>query len=362
MKEKFVKILFILVACFMFILPVYAEEGETPSGGNTEEETTTTTTTTTKAITTKTTTTKKSTTTTKAKSSNAYLERILVNGEAIDDFDKTIKKYNVKVSYETTKATIRAVAEDDNAIVKVEGKNKLEVGENEFTISVTSEDQTTNNYKVIVERKEKNKAASTKLKNIKVVGYKLDFDKVSTTFHLKIDKEDTELDIVATPVDEDAEVKIEGNEDLETGSTIKIIVTSSDGEKATYKIIIDKSESNPMPFIIIGIILLIVIAVAIFIFIQNKKQDKEDKIKEKREENEKKRLRKEAGDEEDNDDFDELAEDNDEMEKTRQMPIIDNDEEEKTRMFSFEKDDFEPETEEELEKTKVIKFSYDEDE
>ena len=143
----------------MFVGPVLAEEGETPGGSGEEEppvtEPATTTTTTTRT----TTTTKKATTTAKAKSNNAYLERILVNGEAIENFDKTTKRYTVKVDYDTTKATIRGVAEDDNATVKVEGKNKLEVGENEFTISVTSEDQTTNNYKVIVVRKEKNKTA-----------------------------------------------------------------------------------------------------------------------------------------------------------------------------------------------------------
>ena len=314
-----------------------------------------------KAATTTTATTTKKTTTattiTAKKSNNANLEKILVNGKAIDDFDKDTKIYNVKVDYDVKKATVKAVAEDENATVKVEGESKLEVGENEFTISVTSEDNTTKNYKVIITREEEEKINSSKLKNIKVDGYKLDFDKKSKTFYLKIDSDDTELDIIATPEDKEATVKIDGNEDLEDGSIIKITVTSSDEEsKTVYKIIIEKKDTNPVPFIIIGIIVLVLVGVGIFIFIQNKKKEKEDKKKIKRN---KKRFSEDSDDDFDElkNDNDELDDDNDENEETRKMPIIDNDEDEKTRMLSYKTD----EDITDLEKTKVMKFSYDED-
>ena len=315
----------------------------------------------TKTINVKTATTTTNTTTTKTttatKSSNTNLEKILINGKTIDNFDKDTKSYNVKVDYDVKKATVKAVAEDDNATVKVEGDSKLVVGDNEFTISVTSEDNTTKNYKVIITREDEEKSNSTKLKNIKVDGYKLDFDKKSKTFYLKIDSEDTELDIIVTPADKDATVKIDGNEDLEDGSIIKIIVTSADEEnKSVYKIIIEKKDTNPVPFIIVGIIVLILVGVGIFIFLQNKKKEKEEKKKIKRN---KKRFSEYADDDYDElkNDNDDLDDDNDENEETRKMPIIDNDEQEKTRMFSYEKyDDFD-----DLEKTKVMKFSYDED-
>ena len=284
-------------------------------------EKTTTTTTTTKKTTT--------TTTTKGKSSNANLSKILVNGEEVENFDKDTKKYTVTVDNDVTKANIKAVSEDDNATVKVDGPNKLEIGENEFTISVTSEDQTTKNYKVIVKRSEKEATNSTKIKKIKIDGYKLDFDKNSKTFYLNIKKEDTELDITVTPVDENAKVKITGNEDLEDGSIIKIIVTTQNGDKATYRLIIEKKETNPVPFIVIGIIVLIIIGVAIFMFIQNRKEKKE------------KKEIKDATKNKKNDEYEESyenEEDNDEEEQTKELPVIDNDEEDKTRMFSYEED------------------------
>ncbi|MGN1269002.1 MAG: cadherin-like beta sandwich domain-containing protein, partial [Candidatus Aphodocola sp.] len=291
------------------------------------------------------------TTTTKAKSDNNYLSSISVNEEELSDFSKTTTKYYVEVDNDTKKISIDATAEDELASVDIDGPKSLSVGDNEYTISVTSESNTTKIYKVIVTRAEKEESSSTDVKNIKVKGYNLNFDKNSKTFYLSIDKEDTELDITVTLKDKNADYEIEGNEDLKDGSEIKIKVTAEDGTTDTYRIIIEKKETNMMPVIIGIIILLIIIIIVIVMVVINKKKKKnssskstKNEVKDKDDNEKTKEMPTIDSEEEKSDDHDETYE---------QIPI-DNDEEEKTRMLSFAE-------EERLEKTKVINSDLDND-
>lgn len=301
------------------------------------------------------TTTKKTTTTTattKAKSDNNYLESITVNGEQIESFDKTKTKYFVEVENKVKKATVKATSEDDNATVTIDGPKVLEVGDNEYTISVKSESNTTKFYKVIVTRKDEEESSNTDIKSIKIRGYHLNFDKNSKTFYLNIKKEDTELDITVNTKDKKANYDIEGNENLEDGSVVKIVVTAQNGDTDTYRIIIQKESTNIIPYII-GIVILIIIIVIIVVVMKNKKKKDNDKDdnKDKKANNNKEVISKTN---KNNEDF--------ENEKTIEMPPIsepkekdnkesyeeeydddlddemvhiDNDEEEETRILSY---------------------------
>ncbi len=312
--------------------------------------------------TTTTTTTKKSTTTTTKKSDNNYLSKILIDGEMLEDFDKDTTKYTLSVDYDTKKVSVKAVAEDENAKVEIENPSKLEVGDNTITISVLAADGSTKYYKITVNRKDKEESSNAKLKSIKIDGYKLDFDANSKTFYLKINNEDSELDISAKPADSKATVKITGNENLEDGSIIKILVTATDGTKSTYRIIIEKKESSPLPLIIGLIIGCVVLGIVIFVVIQNKNNKKKNNKKKHNNSNSHKKKVAKANkekegndDEEEYDDYDDYDEDDDydeeddddETEKTIRMKLVDNDEDEKTRMLSYEEA-------KELEKTKVV--------
>ena len=300
-------------------------------------------------------TTKKTTTTTattKAKSDNNYLESIAVNGEQIESFDKTKTKYFVEVENKVKKATVKATSEDDNATVTIDGPKVLEVGDNEYTISVKSESNTTKFYKVIVTRKDEEESSNTDIKSIKIRGYHLNFDKNSKTFYLNIKKEDTELDITVNTKDKKANYDIEGNENLEDGSVVKIIVTAQNGDTDTYRIIIQKESTNIIPYIT-GIVILIIIIVIIVVVMKNKKKKDNDKDdnKDKKANNNKEVISKTN---KNNEDF--------ENEKTIKMPPIsepkekdnkesyeeeydddlddemvhiDNDEEEETRILSY---------------------------
>lgn len=211
------------------------------------------------------------TTTTKKKSSNNFLKTITINGEALDVFAKDKTKYYLNVTNDVTKITIDAKAEEESANVEINGSKNLEVGDNEYTIGVTAEDNSTKFYKIIVTRGEGAKSSNTDIKSIKIKGYKLSFDKSSKTFYLNVSKEDTELDITVNTSDKNASYEIKDNENLKDGSEIKIIVTAEDGKTDTYRIIIQKISKSIMPIIIIASAVLVIILIIILIIITKKK-------------------------------------------------------------------------------------------
>lgn len=301
----------------------------------------------------KTTTTKTTTTTTKAKSDNNYLESITVNGEEIESFDKTKTKYFVEVENNVKKATVKATCEDDSATVTIDGPKVLEVGDNEYTISVKSESDTTKFYKVIITRKDEEESSNTDIKSIKIRGYHLNFDKNSKTFYLNIKKEDTELDITVNTKDKKANYDIEGNENLEDGSVVKIVVTAQNGDTDTYRIIIQKESTNIIPYVI-GATILIIITVIIVIVMKNKKKKDNDKDdnKDKKSDGKKKPINKEN---KNNEAY--------ENEKTIEMPPI-NKPEEKDNKESYEEeydDDFDDEMvhidNDEEEETRILSYA-----
>ena len=226
---------------------------------------------------------KTTTTTTKARSSNNYLKYIKINGNLIDDFDKETFKYNVDVTNDVEKVNIEAEPEDNTAVISLNGPKELEVGDNEFTIKVVSEDETIRFYKIIVTKKDKI-SSNTKLKNLEVTGYDIKFDGKSKTYYLKIKAKEDKLNIIVEAEDEKASVKIEGNENLKDGSSIKIIVSAESNETDTYRIIVNKDELNTSKkksniLLIIGILIAIaaIIVAVCFLVIKKKKNKKNDK-------------------------------------------------------------------------------------
>lgn len=283
------------------------------------------------------------TTTTKSLSSNNYLSTITVDGEEIKNFSKNTSKYFVKVENDVSTISIEAEAEDEKAKVEIDGPDTLKIGDNEYTISVTSENDTTKFYKVIVTRKEADESSNTDIDNIKVKGYNLNFDKNSKTFYLSINKDTTKLNIEVTLDDEKSNYEIKGNENLKDGSIVKIIVTAEDGSTDTYRIIIQKDSKSNVPLIIILISSIIIIGIVVFVLIKrknkNKKNDKKGKTAQNNQKSNSSVENKAYQDEKtiemppissDSAGLDGYKEDDDE-----QIIHVDNDEEEKTRMLSY---------------------------
>ncbi len=331
-------------------------------------------------ITEKTTTTKTTTTTTtKAKSDNNYLSSITIDGIEIEDFSKNTTKYFVDVENDTKKVTIKAQAEDSTATISIDGPKTLNVGDNEYTISVTSESDITKYYKIIITRADVEESSSTEIKSIKIRGYKLNFDKTSKTFHLNIKPEDSQLDITITLKDKKANYEIENNDNLKDGSVIKIIVTAEDDTTDTYRIIISKKSNNVMPIIIGSLIIVVAIIVIVLVIINKKRKNYKDN-------------KKANNVDEKKDSKDKIEKENIIDEKTIEMPAInepeqtsetsfdeedysipyDNDEEEETRILSYaEKKELEKANKEENEKTSIeidkalenmLSFEYESDE
>lgn len=283
------------------------------------------------------------TTTTKSLSSNNYLSTITVDGEEIENFSKNTSKYFVKVENDVSTISIEAEAEDEKAKVEIDGPDTLKIGDNEYTISVTSENDTTKFYKVIVTRKEADESSNTDIDNIKVKGYNLNFDKNSKTFYLSINKNTTKLNIEVTLDDEKSNYEIKGNENLKDGSIVKIIVTAEDGSTDTYRIIIQEDSKSNVPLIIILISSIIIIGIVVFVLIKrknkNKKNDKKGKTAQNNQKSNSSVENKAYQDEKtiemppissDSASLDGYKEDDDE-----QIVHVDNDEEEKTRMLSY---------------------------
>lgn len=271
------------------------------------------------------------TTTTKAKSSNNYLSFIKVNKKEVENFDKETIKYELSYDNSIDKVAIEAKAEDDKAKVSLDGNNELKVGENEFTIKVTSEDGTDKLYKLIITREEEI-SANTKIKSIDIKGYSLKIDGPSKTYHLKVDKKTDKLDISVVLEDEKAGYEIEGNDNLVDGSTISIIVTAENNDTDTYRILIskdsDKKENKSiLPLIIIGALLLIVVIVVIVVVKKKKNKKDNNDINNNDEKNDTDTL-------EETKEFEVVKEDSKE-EKEIDYDNYDNDENEKTTIISY---------------------------
>lgn len=222
-------------------------------------------------------TTTKKTTTTKKKSDNNNLKSISINNIELKDFNKDILVYSLTVENEVEKLNVKAVKEDNFANVSYNIPNYLEVGENEISIKVTAEDDTTKIYKIIVTRK-KEISSNADLKLVNIKGYNLKFDGASKTYHLKINYEDKKLDIECLTEDENATYEINGNENLKNGSIIKINVTAENKETQIYRIIISKEKEEKQSIIPVIIFSIVIVVILIIVFVVLKiNKNKKDK-------------------------------------------------------------------------------------
>lgn len=204
----------------------------------------------------------------------------------------TVKDYNIDFNQEKTNYTIivennvesvevSAVAVSEDATVEIKGHDKLVVGGNTVTVTVTSKDKTTKTYTINVIRKASendahNSTADVYLETLEIKNYELNFDKKVKNYDLKINDEVKTLEINAISSDDQAAVEISGNENLKNGSKIEIKVTSPDGATAVYVINISKSNSNTWRIVTIALellaLLLLVILCIILINRHNKKR------------------------------------------------------------------------------------------
>ena len=148
---------------------------------------------------------------------------------------------NVRSSYSTSSSIVGSLDAGDSVTRTGRGSNGWSrVTYNGQTAYISSEFLTT-------EKPEE--SDNNNLESLSISGYELTpkFSADVKEYSLTITEDVEKLDITAEPEDENAEVKIEGNENLLIGeNTIKIIVTAEDGTERTYTLNVTKGETPPV--------------------------------------------------------------------------------------------------------------------
>lgn len=212
------------------------------------------------------------------RSTNNDLKTLKVSsGEVV--FDKDTLEYNVSVYYDVTTFDIKATAVDEKAVVKVNGPSELAVGENIFTIDVTSENGNVKTYKIIVKRLSEDEKMSDDngIASLKIFGHDIDFSNDVYEYTIEIGKDETELFFDIVLEDDKANYTIKNNENLKDGSEVILVVVSESGLKNEYTFIIEQ-ENVLISYIIVGGICLVV---GIFLGIIISKRPKKNKDKNK---------------------------------------------------------------------------------
>lgn len=230
----------------------------------------------------------RTTTTGTKKENDSLLKELIINKKSIKLDDNTFS-YKYSVLYDVEELTIDAKAKSSKAKVKIEKKDKLEVGKNLVTITVQAEDGSETMYVITVTRKDKNEKLSddSTLSSLKLGKYDIDFKSTKYTYNLTIKNEES-LDITYVPSNENSNVIVTGNYDLENDSIISLIVTAEDGTTSKYTINIKKRPS--IIYIIFVLVISLIVLAGIYLayyFLVIKKRNKKVKpvLEEKIEDN-----------------------------------------------------------------------------
>lgn len=184
----------------------------------------------------------------KSKSNDSSLSSLsVVQSTLSPSFSKEVLNYRANVAYSVTNVDITATANDSKATISGTGNKSLNTGDNEFSIVVTAEDNTTTTYKVVVARAKNNNA---NLSNIVLYGgFTIDpnFNADVTTYNALVPNSVDSITITAYKQDPNA-VSIEGTGvvSLSTGvNQIQLVVTAEDGKtKKTYTLNIEREKSS----------------------------------------------------------------------------------------------------------------------
>ena len=184
------------------------------------------------------------------------------------EFDKDKLEYEFTVDYSVNDLIIEAIANSDNASVKIE-KEDLIVGENIIKIIVTN-DKATSEYVLKVTREENKDKSIANLKSIKIKEYpKFDFEENVLDYTIKLRDIPEKLTIDAESKSSDGKVEIINNEKLEDGSKITIkntLIETGIIREYTITILKDTEEVTSKTSIIIGIILVLLMIILMIIF------------------------------------------------------------------------------------------------
>ena len=184
-----------------------------------------------------------------AKSSNANLSDLTIDGTTVYGFDPNETTYNITVPTTTEGVLVSAIAEDDR-IKSISGLEyySLDYGLNEIPVTVTAEDgTTTKTYTLNVTRTKKSDAEFLDLQvdDVTVPGFSAS-DPSGTTYDLgSVVSTKTSIKITVLKSDSDASVDGDGTKNLAIGdNTFPVTITAQNGtDSKTYNIKIKRMNN-----------------------------------------------------------------------------------------------------------------------
>lgn len=203
------------------------------------------------------------------------LKSLKVNDKDVLLSDKELK-YEVMVPYSVNEPKIDAVPSNKDAKVKIDSKT-LVVGDNEVKITITT-DKAKSEYVLNIIREDNIDKSVANLKELKIDEYKrLDFKENVIDYVLHFSTIPNKLTIKATPKDQDANVEIEGNEDLVDGSKITIKVKLDKVIREYYLVIKESKSITDNKKVVLGCIIGLVITIIILLILELRSRKKEKK-------------------------------------------------------------------------------------
>lgn len=206
--------------------------------------------------------------------SNNNLSSLTISAGHIE-FNKDKTNYTLSVPNDILQTDISATAASTKAKIEGTGNKSLAVGENIIIIKVTAENQTVKEYKItIIREKIETVTVNNNLKNLTITGHTINFN--SNKKDYTIETTSNQLDIKVELENSESTYEILGNDDLQDGDIIQIIVTDKDGNNNIYRININKpndskqSEEKPqekttsyLPLILIIVFVLLLVVTII---------------------------------------------------------------------------------------------------
>lgn len=200
------------------------------------------------------------------KSNDSSLKALVVEGyELYPEFNADTHEYNIRVTNDITKLTIKPTVNHEKASYQIQGATEeLEVGKNVITVVVTAEDGSTTNYVINVTRNRENLS----VENIKFFytdenGQKQELV-ITPEFSADVLEYDlgtisylvSKLDVDVLANFEEAQIEIIGNENLTEGEniiTITVTMPSENEEETdevlTYKVKVNKDAEPVVTFV-----------------------------------------------------------------------------------------------------------------
>lgn len=193
----------------------------------------------------------------KPKSSDNSVKSIMIDNDEInlDNLTYTTKKNSV---------AIKIIASDINASVNYSKSKKLVIGKNEVRFTITAEDGSKKEYKILITREKQ--SSNTKV-TIKVDGNIVKFNKhespiIYVSYNVK------SLDITYILEDKKSNIEIIGNEGLVYGENkIKVKVIAEDDSEEVFTINVykyEKGEETLNKILAVAIIILFIGAIGYY--------------------------------------------------------------------------------------------------